>query len=384
MAERKQIKKILFASGDVGGARALVPVIKCCESASTPFQVLANGHIVREVPGTWPMVNPSELSDIFKIRDYYQKNNIGVMVFSSSVKDSFPLWLARWTKNIGIPVVHVLDSWSQYRQRMEMGAFPAFKPDVYTVMDELAYSEAQKNGIDPSSLKITGQPALAHLLEEFHRFQENSSHSPFHSVCNHRQKKFILFVSEPARRDQGSDGSHPYFRGYTEQSVLEHFLHSVRPYSEKIFIGILPHPREEKDALDNIWKNYCESINGQILNSKHARQSLFFADGIAGMASIMLYEAWLLGKPVISLQPGLRLDPLRMFEKRNGMAFVDSQQSFTKVLTSWIEAIPPKKKSLCRPDIALHNNAPVNVFTIIETILEKGETGAGERPRRAL
>jgi hypothetical protein len=384
MAEREKIMKILFASGDIGGARALLPIMRCCEKASTPFSVLANGHILSEIPGKWNTVRLSELSDIPKIRDYYQKNNIGVLVFSSSVKDSSPLWLARWTKNIGIPVIHVLDSWSQYRQRMEMGSWPALKPDVYTVMYDLAYNEARKNGIDPSSLKITGQPALSHLLEEFHQFQQKNALSSHHSVFPNKGKKFILFISEPVRSDQGKDDSFPFFRGYTEKNVIEHFLHSAQPFSEHLYIGILPHPREEKDSLENIWQNHRGNLQGRILNPIHARQSLFHADGIAGMASIMLYEGWLLGKPVISLQPDLRLEPLRMFEKRKGISFVDSWHSFTNALIKWVESIPSEKKMLCRPDMALHKKAPENVFAIIENILEKGASGIDAQPRRAL
>lgn len=384
MAERKKIIKILFASGDVGGARALLPVMRCCERTSTPFAVLANGHILSEIPGKWNTVRLSELSDIPKIRGYYQENNIGVLVFSSSVKDSSPLWLARWTKNIGIPVIHVLDSWSQYRQRMEMGSWPALKPDVYAVMDDLAYSEARKNGIDPSSLKVTGQPALSHLLEEFHRFQQNNTLSSHRSTFHNQEKKIILFISEPVGADQGQDDSYPLFRGYTEKSVIQHFLHSIHPLSDSVYIGILPHPREKKDALEKIWQNHRGNLQGRILTPTHARKSLFLAHGIAGMASVMLYEGWLLGKPVISLQPGLRLDPLRMFEKRKGIDFVDSLNSFSEVLTKWIESIPSEKKMLCRPDMALHKKAPENVFAIIEKMLEKGSSGFDAQPRRAL
>ncbi len=166
MAETAKLKQVLFISGDVGGARALLPVIEECEGQEIPFTVVAHGHMVHEAPARCPMVTlPAEPSGEV-IAGLLAELGVGVLVFGSSVHDTLPLPVARHAREQRIPIVHLLDNWTGYRRRLEHDGLPLLLPDVYTVIDEVAYDGAIADGIDPTVLKITGHPALASLIRE--------------------------------------------------------------------------------------------------------------------------------------------------------------------------------------------------------------------------
>ena len=363
--------KVLFASGDVGGARALLPVIKACSKKDLSFAVLNHGIITKEARPDWKRVSLEGSVDREAIKRLLTKWGIHVLVFTSSIKDTTPLALARRARSLGILVIHVLDSWTGYRRRMEMDGLPAFIPDVYTVMDDLAFEGAVRESIDRSILVVTGQPALASLAGEYASWKKRDQRKVRERFGFDPDKAMVLFVSEPVELDQGVSPKSPQFRGYTEKIVLSLFCEALQPFSDRIEIGLLPHPRESVDDLLRLWNECCGSLSGRLLRISKGREGLFPADGVAGMASVLLYEAWLLGKPVISLQPGLQSEPLRMLEKRDYVLFVDSYENVTKSMTAWASAVQPEHRCPPRPELRMHEKAPENVFRLIEKCLRK-------------
>lgn len=363
--------KVMFASGDIGGARALLPVMELCERKSLHFLMFEHGYIVSEAPKRWGKVFLGDGMDRAAAESLFKRNKIGVIVFASSVKDAIPLTLARWARELNIPVIHVLDNWTGYRRRMEKDGLPAFMPDVYTAIDDLAFEEAIKDGIDKSILKITGQPALASLFREYRSRGGIDMGTERKRVGFDPEKPLIVFVSEPVEDDQGASLASAEFRGYTEKRVLRLFCEALQPHSEEIEIGLLPHPREDKDRLLMLWDKCRGSLAGKLLHLDTGRESLFLADAVAGMASILLYEAWLLGKPVISLQPGLRHKQLRMLQKRNGVVFVDSYERMISSLASWVTTIQTGNWTALGPEAQLHEKAPENIFRLVEKFLNQ-------------
>jgi len=363
--------KILFVAGDIGGARSLIPIMELCERKSLPFMLFDNGPIVNESPERWyKFLCPSELNNN-AIADLYMNNDIGVLVFASSVKDSTALFSAREAKKRGVPVVHVLDNWTGYRKRLEMDGLSTFIPDVYTVIDELAFDGAVRDDIHESILQITGQPALGSLLQEYNLwYQENELIKKRDHLGFDPKKILIAFVSEPVEKDQGSSLSSTQYRGYTEKIVLQLFCNALMPYKDQITVGILPHPREDLPEILKTWDKYRGPLEGGLLRLEKGREGVFLADGIAGMASILLYEAWLFGKPVISLQPGLREKSLRMLERRQGVTFVDQYENVTDHVSSWVATVKLWGPINLRPEVNVHANAAMNICEITEIFLK--------------
>jgi hypothetical protein len=102
-----------------------------------------------------------------------------------------------------------------------------------------------------------------------------------------------------------------------------------------------------------------------VITGISGREAVWFADGVAGMASILLYEAWLLGKPVISLQPDLRQDALRMLQRRQGVVFVDMYAEAAKAIGRWGEALQPGLKHTPHRNLDLHRTAATKIVTIL-------------------
>jgi hypothetical protein len=358
----------LFASGDVGGARAILPIIERCYNEGMGIVFSDNGHLGKEAPDYWLKVASEALASKAFIETFVHHNDIQVFIFASSLKDSAALTLARQIKELHRPVIHVLDNWTSYRSRMETDGLPVFIPDHYAVMDEMAYRAAIEEGLDESTLVITGQPALANLAVEFAQWQTKGR-----ELLNYNGfdpgKKLISFISEPVEHDQGNTPETPGYRGYTEKEVIRRFCEILQPFSEDIQIAILPHPREEPAALAELWNENKGELFGKILNLDKGRYGVFISDGVAGMGSLLMYEAWLLGKPVISIQPGLRISSLRMLQYRQDVVFADSYSRVSELLSKWVGGVIRGQKFHLRPDLSLHENAPDILCNLIKSYI---------------
>jgi hypothetical protein len=99
------------------------------------------------------------------------------------------------------------------------------------------------------------------------------------------------------------------------------------------------------------------------LNIPAGREAVLLADGVIGMASILLYEAWLLQKPVISVQPNLRRGDLRYLEKRRGLHFSGQKSNLSVIFQLWWQEVKEYKfkNSKFRDDLKLHLQAPEKI-----------------------
>lgn len=354
---------ILFAAGDVGGARAMLPVIQQCESEGFSFAILKNGHINHEAPAHWKRIC-LQGSDDTNLLGLLQSSKPDLVVFTSSVKDDIPLRLARQTRTLFIPTIHLLDAWSGYRRRMETDCLPMFIPDIYTVPDSRALRDAVLDGIPGNILRVIGQPGMSSLLHEFEQYGNNRILPESIS-----KRKHIIFVSEPVTMDQGSNPASPGFRGYTEETVLRLFCRALQPVADTLHIGLLPHPRENKKHLVEMWDSFHGKLKGGILDAPSGRHAVFQAHGIAGMASILLYEAWLIGKPVISIQPDLKLNALNVPAERKGITFVKERSSIRDALLKWVDNVRPSAITCINKEIDRHRDAPANCVSLIKQFI---------------
>ncbi|MFZ5571682.1 MAG: hypothetical protein ACOZF0_14870 [Thermodesulfobacteriota bacterium] len=348
----------LFAAGDVGGARALLPVIRECANQGIPFGVLAHGQIASETDTEWTMIDPPEKSDTPRMSVLLDNLKAGAFVFASSVHDTFALTMARQAAAKHIPLVHVLDNWTAYRHRLENDGLPLLHPDVYTAMDSLAFEEAVAEGIDPAILKITGHPALADLGRQL---EQQSDKKP--PASSRRQ---IVFVSEPVAADQSGDSSSPFFRGYTESQVLDSFCRALQPHAGEVTVSILPHPRENPGRLHRTWEEAKGLLEGKLTDGTDGRGHVLRSDGVAGMASLLLYEAWLAGKPVISIQPDLRRHDLRMLSRRKEIHFADTDSKINATVNNWLSDIRKPVKRRPHPDLVQHRESAAKICSLLK------------------
>jgi hypothetical protein len=364
-------KKILVAAGDVGGARAIIPALHELERRRRAFDLLDHGYLAAEAPKHWPRVTlPPD--------DNALRQQLGAgyaaYAFGTSVSDTGPLHVARQARACGLPVICVLDNWMNYRKRLETDGQPMLVPDVYTVMDELALAEAVADGVPPGCLRLVGQPALSNLADDYLACPVSAARDEalHRSGWGTLGKKLVVFISEPAEKDQGADEHNPQFRGYTEKTVLTLLARCLQPFREQVQVGLVPHPREDAVALLAHWEKCRGRLQGGRLTVETGRKAVFIADGVCGMASLLLYEALLLGKPVLDLQPGLRVPQLEFLRKKGVELFVTDERNTPEYVSRWMKELAMQKRPVDRggfhPEMNVHRHSPSALAELLEQI----------------
>jgi len=360
---------ILAASGDVGGGRVLQAVLEKLSGHGVPIVLVNNGYLGDQLPHL--KFKPTRVieNSLDHIRQHIKSNPVVLYMFTTSVQDTLPLELARLTQEQSIFTMCLLDSWMNYRSRLEIDAKPALIPDLYTMMDEHAKKQAIQEGFPESILKVTGHPALAGLADEWSCFQ--TKHPPLKT----HPKKRIVLVFEPVASDQGTSPANAQYRGYTEEGVFIHFCQEMQAYADRFIIDLLPHPRQDAQRISDLWCEHRRGLEGGLLKTPSGREAVFHADGVCGMASILLYESWLLGKPVLTLQPGLCRPELAWIQNKQGTFNITQTSQMPEIFSAWIDAIlfskPPAK--ITSEELHLHRDAPENTSRLVLKVLSQAE-----------
>jgi hypothetical protein len=360
---------ILAAGGDIGGARCLLAVIEWLLQNGESV-ILADHGFVRGEPLEASYGVLRRLPDSFEAAaELIRAKKIWLFFFSTSVKDAFALKLARLARGAGITVVCVLDSWMNARWRLEIDGESALIPDVYAVMDQQAYQNAVSlDGLPRKCLRITGQPALAELAHAWKNWKATDTKRFFENFHFDLDRKLIVFVSEPVEDDHGKDHRSASYRGYTEKAVLRALVSLLRPFRNRVQVGLLPHPRQNSHDLISFWEDHRKDVMGGLIRLPNGRQAVLAADGVCGMASILLYEAWLTGKPVLSLQPGLRRKDFLILQQKPGVHHVVEKNVTREAVAGWMEAVLNETPSIpSRNDLKRHQKAPEKIGRLISS-----------------
>ncbi len=356
---------ILVCASEVGSVRALQPV--CHELLRRQQQII----IVER--GFFSELNDAALTphystlpeDTEAIIRFLQDRRISALLFSVNVHDTQPLRVARAAHSLGIPTLHVLDYWNGYRKRMELDGETLFIPYCYMTPDDYAAQQAAQQGIPARCIQVTGQPAFAEVMDA----HQQASQQPVAIPIGNR--RLILFVAEPVSHDQGrSLNDNPDYRGYTEYDALRVLYSAASQCAAPCHIAILPHPRQDIAELRDYWSTLDKQGLGGIIQNVRARDLLPQAAGVAGMASTLLYEAWLTGKPVLSIQPGLRNDALRMMQQKSGVFFIDDYQSANDNAIKWLDTLDGVPQAAPRAEMQLHMRAPA---VIAEAVIQSSK-----------
>jgi hypothetical protein len=361
---------ILFAASEVGSVRALAPVAEICAEKGAAHAWLDLGAVPGELVSGGLVPCPAEPEDFSRL---FRNLGIRLVAFSSNLADPRPLSAARAAAACGLPTVHVLDYWNGYVRRMALDGLPPFRPTVYAVPDEPAARQARAEGVAPDSLIVTGQPAMADAREAFEAARAKGFDPAAAGLDPEVQP--LLFVSEPVSNDQGrSLEESPEFRGYTEETVLALFIEALKRQGCGRRVLVLPHPREDAGALSGLWRSLGGEAHGVVLPGVRGRDLLPFTRGVAGMASTLLYEAWLAGLPVASIQPGLGVASLRTVGEREGILFLDRPDGAADTLADWLSGLSDlPAPGYFREEYFLHLNAAENLYELIRKMIDSGQ-----------
>ncbi len=309
--------KILVACRDPGGAEALSPVVlqlireQKVELTTLGYKFSEEIFTKRNVP--FKKLKDFNITDVSpaSMELLLDKLKPNLIVLGTSQGRSIENDIVLAARKKQIRTFCLLDFWNNYSQRfscLETGKKFLFLPDFIGIMDEFAKEEMVKEGFEPERLLITGQPYFDSLFELAKDFNGDRI-KRFRSSLNLPDESLLIsFFSQALTKTRGTDETSSAYLGYTQITILDSLLkalHSIQSECKKdIALFIKLHPKESSSEIDNLISGArLRIIMDEMVNS---RELMLSSDVVAGMFTMVLVEAFLVKKKVLSIQIGLK------------------------------------------------------------------------------
>jgi hypothetical protein len=234
-----------------------------------------------------------------------------LLVGSSEAPDSLDRRLTLLARERGVPVLSILDFWSNYITRYS-GPLPSerlrFLPDLIFTMDARARRDMIRLGIPPRRIRVVGHPHLEGFVGPDRRVGRRRRHEIRQSLGLRPGEKFLCFASETygwkydrPTRFRPLSGS----RDRTE-IVLEHLLGAVeglsRTHRLRPFVLNKLHPKNRPSEF--LWLRR-RRLSFPVRSVRGADNDALVqaADLVVGMTTMFLTEATYLGARVLHIVP---------------------------------------------------------------------------------
>lgn len=293
-------KRILFFSCEPGGAEVLIPVIKLIDQQQDyEAVVVAFGHAMdrfKKKNVEYVKIDPIARDD-FSVLDHYAPDMVITSATSLPFVDMTEKHLWIQAREQGVPSMAFLDQWQNYVQRfsgVDASEKMAYLPDYINCINMLGKNEMVSEGFDPTILVAFGHPYLSSLQ---HEALELDGLRLRDRIGLSSSDRVVLFVSEAIRQHYGNQ------RGYDQYDALNLLMEYIASSEPDSILLVKLHPKDDLDGYGNLQN---AKLNTRILQDElTSLECITIADVVYGMSSIMLIEAFVLGKPVGSIQPGI-------------------------------------------------------------------------------
>jgi hypothetical protein len=209
----------------------------------------------------------------------------------------------------GVTSVGIVDARAnaEFRFRGRSNEPLAFAPDHIIVPDEHTRNAFATLGIKEDRMHICMHPQHQQVLNEARRLASMPRHELKRSLFpTAQERKVILFIAEPKGGpdidiDRRSDEYTLMGRGKSDSRtdiVLEEVLDAVQSIEPRPFMVLRLHPRNREDDFAPYLKEFEMSSKGG-----SPLEAVYAADLVVGMTSLLMEEAALLGKQVLSVLP---------------------------------------------------------------------------------
>lgn len=316
------MKTILIFSAEPGGAEMLGPVARLLsDTGKYNVRVAGYGHGLDRFAA-----NGIGCEEIHRIRkgsaaiiERFRPDLIVTSATGNPFVDMSEKFLWETSRKNGIPTIAFLDQWQNYAIRFSGPAARerlAYLPDVINCIDDFALQEMKDEGFPKNILLPLGHPYLSGLPEAMGRLNHERLRKTFGLTNGH---SIDLFISEPILEYYGRS------RGYDQYEVLRFFLGSADVGHRPILIKL--HPKDDHGKYLGLHRRFRHLDLLFVRNEFTPLECISLSDRVYGMTSIMLIEAYILGKQVLSLQPGLAVDDPLVLSRRGLVNTVLSKDS---------------------------------------------------------
>jgi hypothetical protein len=311
---------VIVVARQAATAQAFLPLIRDLDQRGTPRAVLAFDVAHRLLDG--------ELAGCQRVESFDQARPLleaagrpGVVLTGTSehARDDASFW--DWARTLEVPSVAFVDSWVAYSQRFS--STPGrdlfdLLPDHIAVADDVIRQRLVEQGCDGGRIVVTGNPRWRDLVTHA---VEGPARIPA-AIASEAGEDYVLFAGEPFNAALWPDNELRTY-GYTELAVLRRVGDALNRVgaarATRITLVIKPHPRfPDRPYADLVGAGAWAHVR-LVVSHQPAPALVAHARAVVGMTSLLLFEAAVIGTPVLSVQP----DRLRGSDITDGRAGID-------------------------------------------------------------
>lgn len=292
--------RIRIAARDPGAAVALVPVAQLA-AGSYEVDVWAlpkAAEVFRQ-----QAVEHRRLADpsVPVLEQLWDASPASVLLTGTSHYAPFEPHLWRIAREHGVASMAVLDGWANAERRFEID-----RPDHVAALDAGQVRELTALGFDPARILVAGHAWLRRCEEK--RPSVLAENRP----AGRRADTQVLFVSEPIAADvQGGFNADYGFDEWDAFHYLWRACDRVAGPERRIGIAVKLHPYQDPGQSRARFSEGLAALDPNphlavelLPASASADPWVLWSDLVCGIGSILLLESVVLGRPVVSLQPG--------------------------------------------------------------------------------
>lgn len=346
----KKEYKIIFTAQDPGGFNAMAPVIKKLEKdARFNISVILAKHACL-------FAEKQNIKYLDGDKVSFDITGADLIFTGTSFAGSIEKRIINMAKEKNIPTITIVDFWTDYVPSFSDSEKRNFKylSDYILVVDEIMKKEMIAESFPPNKIFITGNP-------HFDSFSKIIRQKP--------NKNQVAFFSQPfSEIYKNSCEDYKNCTKFNEVQVFEDIVRALEKIDLNKKITINFHPRSKKlDKFDEIIKNSKLKISKEkkLCNKELIKKS----DIITGINSVVLFEAAMMGKKVLSYQPELKGEDL-LISNRFGLSTpVYKKEKLYSALEKMIyQKIENKNLKLIKK--YTQNNSTQKVISFINNILK--------------
>lgn len=291
---------VRFAARDPGGANVLAGfLLKAAATRVFPFDIW-----------TLPRATPIFERADFATREFpercesaemevaWKSSPAAMLLTGTSHYEPFEPMLWEIARRNSCPSFAINDSWVNLPSRFEKG-----RPDFVSAVDNEQVNDLRAIGFSREQIVLTGHPWLSPLIERREELIANTR-VPVRADGLH-----VLFVSERIAADVAEGVNAPFgFDEFDSFTVVHRAACEAARAGLKVTLAIKFHPYEDPteflrraDAL----KQVAGLTVLPLERGEKPHRWILWSDLVVGIGSMLLLEAIVLGKPVVSIQPGL-------------------------------------------------------------------------------
>jgi len=280
--------KIIFVAQDPGGFEAILPVIKNLQKknsfALATFLCNESRNVAKRAGIKYIDVTGFSFS---KIRKRIKKEKPALLFTATSGGFSIDKKIVKMAKSEKIATASIVDYWSNYKKRF--GESLEYLSDYVLAVDEKMEKDMVEGGVPENKIFVVGNPRFDHFS--------------FFKKPKVIHENTIVFYSQPFSEQAEKD--------FDEVGIFSDIINVLQKDHPGKKIIIKFHPREKKyDKFNKIIKRSKLKIKKE--KTAQAEVLSKSAGLVLGIDSVALFDAALMGKKVLSYQPGKNIGSDRL------------------------------------------------------------------------